>query len=565
MRSLVYDRHGDPADVLRVADVADPPRPGPGQVLIRVLARALHPADLASIRGTPGPDGTVAAALAPAIPGSDGLGVVEALGAHTERDGVAVGRRVSFFPGQGSWAECVLSPIEGVVPTPDQVTDTVASLTLVNPLTAQVLLDAADHTSSADDVLLATAAGSSVGGLLTTLHLRRGGSLIALVRRADAARQYHERFPDVPVVSTADPDWPALVRKAAGSRRIGIALDAVGGTLPRPLASLLADRGTLISYGMLARGSTTLESLNLIGRQLLLRGVNVGSWFARPPAQRRADQQTAVALTITRPDLFRIAGEYDLVDVTTAVAHVQRPGKNGAIIITTKPCNPARSDDQEPHGGAPRPTAPGVQAGSHRVRYDHRPAPRVHRAATLTIGSARCRRSLVAHGKLMEEHIVTILLIGATGAIGSRILDEAVARGHDVAAVARHRGTLTEGEHVRVVEADAKDVPSLARLAAGHDAVVSSLSPRAEGGAEQYLAALRAVLAAVKQAHVPYVLFVGGAASLEVAPSKSSMGRGPGCAPRAGIGPPPKTRKEYRWQSQTRRRSHSRSRSSSRT
>ena len=165
---------------------------------------------------------------------------------------------------------------------------TVASLTLVNPLTAQVLLDAADHTSSADDVLLATAAGSSVGGLLTTLHLRRGGSLIALVRRADAARQYHERFPDVPVVSTADPDWPALVRKAAGSRRIGIALDAVGGTLPRPLASLLADRGTLISYGMLARGSTTLESLNLIGRQLLLRGVNVGSWFARPPAQRRA-------------------------------------------------------------------------------------------------------------------------------------------------------------------------------------------------------------------------------------------------------------------------------------
>ena len=161
MRSIVYDRHGDPADVLRVADVADPPRPGPGQVLIRVLARTIHPGDLASIRGTQGPDGTVAEALAPAIPGSDGMGVVEAVGAPTARDGVAVGRRVSFFPGQGSWAERVLAPIEGVVPTPDQVPDSVASLTLVNPLTAQVLLAAADHTSSADDVLLATAAGSS--------------------------------------------------------------------------------------------------------------------------------------------------------------------------------------------------------------------------------------------------------------------------------------------------------------------------------------------------------------------------------------------------------------------
>src|SRR2546421_9440078 len=58
-------------------------------------------------------------------------------------------------------------------------------------------------------------------------------------------------------------------------------------------------------------------------------------------------------------------------------------------------------------------------------QHHHRPAPRVHRAATLTIGSARCRRSLVAHGKLMEEHIVKILLIGATGAIGSRLFDEA--------------------------------------------------------------------------------------------------------------------------------------------
>ena len=113
-----------------------------------------------------------------------------------------------------------------------------------------------------------------------------------------------------------------------------------------------------------------------------------------------------------------------------------------------------------------------------------------------------------------------ILLIGATGAIGARILNEAVARGHDVTAVARHPQSLVPREHVWVVPADAKDVQNLARLAAGHDAVVSSLSPRAEGGSEQYLAAIRAVLAAVKQANVPYVLFVGGASSLEVAPGR---------------------------------------------
>jgi putative NADH-flavin reductase len=113
---------------------------------------------------------------------------------------------------------------------------------------------------------------------------------------------------------------------------------------------------------------------------------------------------------------------------------------------------------------------------------------------------------------------MNILLIGATGAIGSRILNEAISRGHEVTAVARHVQSLTDGEHLKVVQADAKDVRNLARLAAGHDAVVSSLSPRADGGHEQYLEAIRAVLAAVKRASVPYVLFVGGAASLEVEP-----------------------------------------------
>ncbi len=116
-----------------------------------------------------------------------------------------------------------------------------------------------------------------------------------------------------------------------------------------------------------------------------------------------------------------------------------------------------------------------------------------------------------------------ILLVGATGAIGSRILNEAISRGHDVTAVSRHPSSLSGREHLTVLQADAKDVDGLARLAAGHEAVVSATSPRADGGKEQFLATVRAVLAAVKQAGVPYVLFVGGAASLEIGSGKRVM------------------------------------------
>jgi uncharacterized protein len=107
-----------------------------------------------------------------------------------------------------------------------------------------------------------------------------------------------------------------------------------------------------------------------------------------------------------------------------------------------------------------------------------------------------------------------ILLIGASGIIGSRILNEAVNRGHTVTAVARHVEGLHGSDRVHVVQADATDTQRLTALAAGQDAIVSSMSPRGERGPEQYLAGVHSVLAAVKANHTPYVLFVGGTSGL---------------------------------------------------
>jgi uncharacterized protein len=120
------------------------------------------------------------------------------------------------------------------------------------------------------------------------------------------------------------------------------------------------------------------------------------------------------------------------------------------------------------------------------------------------------------------EGKMKLLLIGATGAIGSRILHEALSRGHEVTAVSRHAETLAGTPHVTVAQADAADAAVLARLAAGHDAIVSSTSPRTQGGNDNYRATTRAVIQAAGQLHLP-VLFVGGASSLEVSPGKLQL------------------------------------------
>lgn len=110
---------------------------------------------------------------------------------------------------------------------------------------------------------------------------------------------------------------------------------------------------------------------------------------------------------------------------------------------------------------------------------------------------------------------MNILLFGATGNIGSRVLDEVRSRGHHVTAVARDTDDLASGDGVRVEAADASDADAVERLAAGHDAIVASLSPRGAGGHATYLDAIRTLLDVTRRSAVGRVLIVGGAGSLK--------------------------------------------------
>ncbi|WP_433325802.1 NAD(P)-dependent oxidoreductase [Spirillospora sp. CA-294931] len=106
-----------------------------------------------------------------------------------------------------------------------------------------------------------------------------------------------------------------------------------------------------------------------------------------------------------------------------------------------------------------------------------------------------------------------VLLIGASGMIGSRVATEARARGHEVTGVTRSGADGTE-------RAEAADADAVAALAKGHDAVVLAIAPPRDGSATAppLLAAGRAVLEALRQSGVRRLLIVGGAGSLEVAP-----------------------------------------------
>lgn len=118
-----------------------------------------------------------------------------------------------------------------------------------------------------------------------------------------------------------------------------------------------------------------------------------------------------------------------------------------------------------------------------------------------------------------------VVLYGATGKSGSRILRELLSRGHSVTAVVRAKGRLEPEAGLSIVEGDVSSAAAIAGRIQGADAVVSAYAPPVED-TDQLLAVTQNFLDAAKQAGVPRFVFVGGAGSLEVAPGVTLIDSG---------------------------------------
>lgn len=114
-----------------------------------------------------------------------------------------------------------------------------------------------------------------------------------------------------------------------------------------------------------------------------------------------------------------------------------------------------------------------------------------------------------------------LVLIGASGFVGTAILNEAMERGHQVTAVVRHPEKITKKhENLTVVKCDATSPAALAEIAQGSDAVISAYNP-GWGNLRQYEETLEnypKIVEGVKRSGVSRLLIVGGAGTLFVKP-----------------------------------------------
>ncbi len=120
------------------------------------------------------------------------------------------------------------------------------------------------------------------------------------------------------------------------------------------------------------------------------------------------------------------------------------------------------------------------------------------------------------------QHRLKIALFGATGMIGSRIAAEALARGHEVTALARNPRPVDGAPALTVVAGDLFDTASSAARLQGFDVIASAYGP-SHDDASKVIEAARSLVALSRTAGVKRLVVVGGAGSLEVAPGKQLL------------------------------------------
>ena len=311
---------GHGLDDLRLAET-ELPRPGEGEAVVEMLRMAINPADLLMLEGRYGTQPEP-----PFVPGAEGVGRVVGVGPGVE---LAPGTVVVPL-GSGNWCSHRVLKARHLVPLPAGADLDQAAMLKANPATALVMLEDLVRLEPGDWVVM-NAANSAVGQNVVALGRALGLKIGCVVRREAAAGMLREMGAEAVLVDDGSGPPPGLPEGAQAK----LAFDAVGGAATERLAALVADGGTVVTYGLLSGESPRLSAHDLVFRGLTLRGFWLADWFAQASPERARELFGRLAGWLAEGRIgARVAARYPLERVAEAVAHAAREGRDGKILLT---------------------------------------------------------------------------------------------------------------------------------------------------------------------------------------------------------------------------------------
>lgn len=335
MKAVVFNAAGEPDNVLSCQDV-DEPVPGPGEVLVRMLASPVNPSDQMFVRGI-----YAVAPDFPATPGFEGVGVVEAAGSGL-RARLMVGKRVAVLSRDGgNWAEKNVVPASQVIPFSALLTGQLnveqCATFFVNPATAYIMTRRVLRVP-AGAWLLQTAAGSELGRMVIRLGKRFEFRTLCVVRRQEQARELEQAGADAVVwfdPATHDPrDLASIVQRVTEGAGVRFAIDAVAGQTGSAALECLSPNARMLLYGTLSNEPLSVPSRQLMSTGSRLEGFWLGNYMTslRLPAKLKLIRLIA---GLIREGVLasQIGQQYTLGQIQTAVRAADQPARQGKVLL----------------------------------------------------------------------------------------------------------------------------------------------------------------------------------------------------------------------------------------
>jgi len=320
MRAVQYSTNGG-SDVLELVD-KDLPTPGAGEVRVTVAAAGVNFID------TYQRSGLYAMAL-PSPIGIEGAGVISAVG-----DGVsafAVGDRVAWASGLGSYAEEVVVSATNLVPVPDGLDLESAASLMVQGVTAHYL---SSSTFPLDDTHTAVvfAAAGGVGRLLVQLAKQRGARVLACTSTEEKAEEVRRLGADE-VIMYRDVDIAETVRSLTSGAGANVVYDSVGATTYLASMASLAMRGMLVLYGNASGPVPPIDpqALNKAGGIFLTRPSMVH--YTRTPEELRMRTDELFSQAADGRLSLRIHKTYPLENAKQAHDDIESGTTSGKLLI----------------------------------------------------------------------------------------------------------------------------------------------------------------------------------------------------------------------------------------
>lgn len=276
MRAVQLREYDGKPESLTVTQVPVP-RPGPGEVLVKVFASPVNPSDLMFITGNYGFKKPL-----PATPGFEGSGTVVETGsgmmARFMKD-----RRVACAAADakisgGMWAEYIVTSAQFCVPLSDKVDLEHGATMLVNPLTAWALM--AEARKGGHRAAVQTAAASALGKMVVRLGQKFRLPVVNVVRRAEQVELLRAMGAEH-VLNSSDSGFDAELRALCHKLGATISFDAVAGETAGRVLSAQPRGSRMLIYGGLSLRPAEIDPEALIFGEKHVEGFWLSAWLRR--------------------------------------------------------------------------------------------------------------------------------------------------------------------------------------------------------------------------------------------------------------------------------------------